>query len=192
MRGWSPVIAFIVYNLFSISRTCGGDPIIFIYKHKDVSYFPHMRGWSYTKVIDGRTNEVFPAHAGVILRQGGWIDKSIGISRTCGGDPLCRNSTLHCGQYFPHMRGWSSGLQTLPKSSAVFPAHAGVILPKPNITLLSLCISRTCGGDPRQLRNSFTFDVYFPHMRGWSYVLSLLLSTILGISRTCGGDPHWT
>ena len=148
MRGWSPVIAFIVYNLFSISRTCGGDPIIFIYKHKDVSYFPHMRGWSYTKVIDGRTNEVFPAHAGVILRQGGWIDKSIGISRTCGGDPLCRNSTLHCGQYFPHMRGWSSGLQTLPKSSAVFPAHAGVILPKPNITLLSLCISRTCGGDP--------------------------------------------
>ena len=30
----------------SITRTCGGDPVVAIEKTDDMMYYPHMRGWS--------------------------------------------------------------------------------------------------------------------------------------------------
>ena len=70
---------------FSITRTCGGDPLGIRTSYSGGS--------------------VLPAHAGVILfgKTNGF--KQIRITRTCGGDPrhICVGDFQV--QYYPHMRG---------------------------------------------------------------------------------------
>ena len=116
----------------------------------------------------------------------------ISITRTCGGDPytILWNYERDC----------------------VLPAHAGVILSKTEKSSGTLCITRTCGGDPVRISIVIVTWLYYPHMRGWSYIShhqkSLVhvlpahagvilsacacVSPIDRITRTCGGDPiHW-
>ena len=69
--------------------------------------------------------------------------------------------------------------------------------------------TRTCGGDPVKGQNVDAEGAFYPHLRGWSYPLSLLLRYVYllpapaGVilsykfftflnkpfTRTCGGDP---
>ena len=66
------------------------------------------------------------------------------------------------------MRGWSHIGSGWGYGKKVFPAHAGVI-PVSTISSINICrISRTCGGDPKNVDFSKTRTPYFPHMRGWS------------------------
>ncbi len=48
---------------------------------------------------------VFPAHAGVILILAQSCAIGVGISRTCGGDPKFLQEQAEKDGYFPHMRG---------------------------------------------------------------------------------------
>ena len=48
----------------------------------------------------------------------------------------------------------------------VLPAHAGVILSRIVTFLLKTGITRTCGGDPDNVRIEYTKLEYYPHMRG--------------------------
>ena len=79
----------------------------------------------------------------------------------------------------------------------------------PSISVQSLNITRTCGDDPEQSANEIIKDLYYPHMRGWSYnylqltdfhfILPAHAGMILwhhtrsgkeaDITRTCGDDP---
>ena len=108
-----------------------------------------MRGWSSSHCPIFQLYQVFPAHAGVILKSCTTRKPQKCISRTCGGDPLESLREELEALYFPHMRGWSSYQMALSHLKNVFPAHAGVIL-----TLI--CSDKNSSG-------------YFPHMRGWSY-----------------------
>ena len=155
-------------NSKCISRTCGGDPERRKERRTRRKYFPHMRGWSQVTQWKLSYLIVFPAHAGVILLVSYSLYHVNSISRTCGGDPIQWLSNGHHLRYFPHMRGWSFSepMQKLPRK--VFPAHAGVILIFFSSFLFSLCISRTCGGDPHGTTELNLLIEYFPHMRGWS------------------------
>ena len=72
-------------TLNSISRTCGGDPILTSDENSVII--------------------VFPAHAGVIPRKETTVITLACISRTCGGDPELSEQDFYPGEYFPHMRG---------------------------------------------------------------------------------------
>ena len=152
---------------------------------------------------------VLPAHAGVIPLDEKKIRKGKRITRTCGGDP---NGAFYIGkwpEYYPHMRGWSCVCDWIFTRNHVLPAHAGVILESLALIFLSLCITRTCGGDPKRISRFSHWTMYYPHMRGWSYavinsqiiinvlpahagvILTILISITREpcITRTCGGDP---
>ena len=192
MRGWScnnkgeyieqvvfpahagviPLPTWVSPAIGCISRTCGGDPISFQNCLNFIEYFPHMRGWSRYYMSIKRKRKVFPAHAGVIPDATGVIDPITGISRTCGGDPYLFFYAVCIFEYFPHMRGWSYGGFIMCKLLKVFPAHAGVILSWSYTKVSMMCISRTCGGDPDQLKDLAGMVKYFPHMRGWSSTLT--------------------
>ena len=108
------------------------------------------------------------------------------------------------------MRGWSLVTFYDDYGNLVFPAHAGVILSLLPLAKNHLGISRTCGGDPHHRKEGGFILQYFPHMRGWSFLIKIgfgiiqvfpahagvILSLLplaknhLGISRTCGGDPQ--
>ena len=53
----------------------------------------------------GRVNKVFPAHAGVILKELPTEGKLVGVPRACGGDPIiwCLLTTKRACS--PRMRG---------------------------------------------------------------------------------------
>ncbi len=182
-----PWRSFIRYR-WTFSRTCGGDPgSLKLYTLKR-HFFPHMRGWSIEQILLVRLKILFPAHAGVIHYQVILLNLLDTFSRTCGGDPSDRPSTLAsnsfsrtCGGdpkisyreaqqilFFPHMRGWSIEQILLVRLKILFPAHAGVI--HYQVILLNLLdtFSRTCGGDPSDRPSTLASNSF---------------------SRTCGGDP---
>ena len=192
-----------------ITRTCGGDPKVFSILIRPLSYYPHMRGWSYSLKALNKALLVLPAHAGVILTSSNTSSTSVCITRTCGGDPSMQVVCKIPPKYYPHMRGWSQLPCNLSNWYGVLPAHAGVIPPDNLVTLFSTCITRTCGGDPGRNRQLNISKVYYPHMRGWSWVTysnerscwvlpahaGVILDRIVwivwvySITRTCGGDP---
>ena len=114
-RGWVfPAHAGVIprhchleHDYQSISRTCGGDPILAYPLPVKSKYFPHMRGWSSWSNAWKLGFTVFPAHAGVILAVYPTLVCLIRISRTCGGDPSPAIWCASICRYFPHMRGWS-------------------------------------------------------------------------------------
>ena len=148
MRGWShevfchltswfvlPAHAGVILEVkvgyllaIGITRTCGGDPSTANQIHKLTAYYPHMRGWSRACGWTNSNLMVLPAHAGVILADAIYKLPSVGITRTCGGDPLNTLIVNLNGRYYPHMRGWSCLYQLQPETKPVLPAHAGVIL----------------------------------------------------------------
>ena len=148
-----------------------------------------MRGWSHLETNILLTTLVLPAHAGVIPLDQAPRILSVGITRTCGGDPDISAIVILVEAYYPHMRGWSymEGLSTI--STPVLPAHAGVILKIAILVLGIVGITRTCGGDPKQCHNYHHQNMYYPHMRGWSFDNVREALEHLSITRTCGGDP---
>ena len=116
------------YKMTGITRTCGGDPSQCSGWSGLVSYYPHMRGWSYTQKHLTLPNMVLPAHAGVILETYVSTRLSRCITRTCGGDPTMLSRLESGGKYYPHMRGWSCKPEMYQFTEVVLPAHAGVIL----------------------------------------------------------------
>ncbi len=66
-----------------------------------------MRGWSFSTQKLGERINLFPAHAGVILKHDQANKCFHAFSRTCGGDPSYISNTTSKHFFFPHMRGWS-------------------------------------------------------------------------------------
>ena len=97
------------------------------------------------EAIPVEAENVFPAHAGVILSLNKMGEVFVGIPRTRGGDPAAETRRLL--------------LQ-------VFPAHAGVILRHDEPRAVEASIPRTRGGDPRMQAPRDIFVQYSPHTRG--------------------------
>ena len=190
-----------------------------------------MRGWSsdYNRLVFFQ--QLFPAHAGVIPTPlktestpktfprtcGGdpnlraYLKTMIPFPRTCGGDPMCSSTLdLKCS-FSPHMRGWSWLLTMWQAWYPLFPAHAGVILWRWRRSRIWSAFPHTCGGDPEEIDQEFGDICFSPHMRGWSRVFDIIISScylfpahagvililILIVliyhpfPRTCGGDPMY-
>ena len=112
-------------------------------------------------------------------------------------------------EFFPHTRGWSQVFANLKELTAVFPAHAGVILWSISLKGSIRSFSRTRGGDPALCAMLDFQTRFFPHTRGWSCSIrvcavwvfvfpahagvipvgALALWIITGFSRTRGCDP---
>ena len=73
------------------------------------------------------------------------------------------NFTIVAAKYFNDQ---VTALNTSLTTSAVFPAHAGVILEDIVDMVRYSSISRTCGGDPPSHSSCQFLSKYFPHMRG--------------------------
>ena len=153
-------------------------------------FFPHTRGWSWTRQANQQSSDVFPAHAEVILN--GIISrmKTLSFSRRRGGDPSIFSNFSLSMEFFPHTRGWS------------YPGYR-------NWTGFHVYFSRRRGGDPVDTSTSWTIPLFFPQTRGWSYrcLYSLYGSYVFpahagvipdylapshrwpSFSRTRGGDP---
>ena len=110
--------------------------------------------------------KVFPAHAGVILSVEIWYQINLCFSRTRGGDPSSGVFEMSPGTFFPHTRGWSRYWLATFCRIGVFPALAGVILPRTFQALLSWRFSRTRGGDPAGASSWLAQEAFFPHTRG--------------------------
>ena len=138
----------------SITRTCGGDPNSGLHFGAFLEYYPHMRGWSPLFQQCLLLHLVLPAHAGVIPENIKLFLLVTCITRTCGGDPIYNNKYIYIYMYYPHMRGWSSDHRIAHNFAKVLPAHAGVILRISVCTIIYICITRTCGGDPSTISPS--------------------------------------
>ena len=153
-------------------------------------FFPHTRGWSWTRQANQQSSDIFPAHAEVILN--GIISrmKTLSFSRIRGGDPSIFSNFSLSMEFFPHTRGWS------------YPGYR-------NWTGFHVYFSRRRGGDPVDTSTSWTIPLFFPQTRGWScrhihkldnpsvfpadagVILQMLVFALwkLCFSRTRGGDP---
>ena len=76
-----------VFNIYSFSRTRGGDPGTYQDSQGIHWFFPHTRGWSCDGHTDTKPHKVFPAHAGVIPQSKESWQLYSSFSRTRGGDP---------------------------------------------------------------------------------------------------------
>ena len=96
--------------------------------------------------LDDTDSELFPAHAGVILRAVGMETGLLSFPRPRGGDPQLR----------PHMCGhcW------------LFPAHAGVIPSKSARAYKRVTFPRPRGGDPTHRARSKRLPNFSPPTRG--------------------------
>ena len=94
-------------HLVGFSRTRGGDPPAHRQMWLQDKFFPHTRGWSSTILVLCYSAQVFPAHAGVILRRFTVVFFQTRFSRTRGGDPEKQPDKEIIELFFPHTRGWS-------------------------------------------------------------------------------------
>ena len=152
-----------------------------------------MWGWSQASSRNIRSEGMFPAYAGVILKKQVLILHHKNVPRVCGGDPKnqrCKQPTGNvprvCGgdpdagiegpaghKCSPRIRGWSYKHNRNFKACTMFPAYAGVILEIKTTSPAAKHVSRVCGGDPWILQNVQNIGVCSPRMRGWKYYLPL-------------------
>ena len=152
---------------------------------------------------------ILPAHAGMILTMTPFSKGMINITRTCGDDPDIAFKYFSTLPYYPHMRGWSWHFSRFAWNGKILPAHAGMILVPDLVDTVSAYITRTCGDDPDISIRVCCNPLYYPHMRGWSWLYSVVLPFLpilpahagmilmstkksemkLNITRTCGDDP---
>ena len=96
-------------------------------RDRQTMYSPHTRGWSLHEPVNQAEKKVFPAHAGVVPRQGDATVASRCIPRTRGGGPGEPKKEERLSRYSPHTRGWSPLICAWCGEDIVFPAHAGVV-----------------------------------------------------------------
>ena len=151
-----------------------------------------MRGWSWNIKFNTQIILVLPAHAGVILKNTFYANIELGITRTCGGDPACWEPIITLSKYYPHMRGWSSLYCYQTDFKRVLPAHAGVILSQRWVKTDNKCITRTCGGDPTIYERPLFAVKYYPHMRGWSWIVRSRIYRKMVLPAHAGVILSWT
>ena len=154
----------------NITRTCGDDPVTFAVIIRPIAYYPHMRGWSLIMFIAKCVGGILPAHAGMIPSAMSLTVPADNITRTCGDDPQMALIFFLSTLYYPHMRGWSHQSAYHCFLAAILPAHAGMILKARKKTIVIEYITRTCGDDPCSPKIWMDSILYYPHMRGWSWV----------------------
>ena len=191
------------------TRMSGGDPKIFIRKRNRRWFYPHERGWSYSRRCERYNRIVLPAWAGVILDDKYYYISLGCFTRMSGGDPVTLAKDIGLTEFYPHERGWSWQYMLINFIFYVLPAWAGVILAMNKVVIIYLSFTRMSGGDPANNPKLTDFLEFYPHERGWSYLSSILghhflvlpawagviltvhflLKKRVSFTRMSGGDP---
>ncbi len=109
---------------------------------------------------------VFPAQAGVILKEENPMAKSLSFPRASGGDPTDIVVFESLVRFSPRKRGGSQLRAQAMDRAEVFPAQAGVILEQLTRQLSLLSFPRASGGDPILLSRGAGVVLFSPRKRG--------------------------
>ena len=162
--------------LSGYTRTRGDDPLLISHFQTLYALYPHTRGWSYNAQSLLVLVQVIPAHAGMILFLLLLQIKPCRYTRTRGDDPECWLYNVVLCKLYPHTRGWSWSEYFGADILSVIPAHAGMILSWWAKHYQTTRYTRTRGDDPLPKRKQSWVNKLYPHTRGWSCFLLVLLS----------------
>ena len=147
---------------------CGGDPRLLSPCLCFLRFSPHVRGWSEEFQVLRVLQWLFPACAGVIPFIICCVRYINTFPRMCGGDPNIFFSKIKKQIFSPHVWGWSWRFCKTLRKTWLFPACAGVILPKVKSNEMIITFPRMCGGDPEDMYILHSRFYFSPHVRGWS------------------------
>ena len=101
------------------------------------------------------------------------------FTRIRGDDPENGTITLRPIKFYPHTRGWSCGLCFGFKLLYILPAYAGMILGGKYENWFYRDFTRIRGDDPEAYLRNEKEKGFYPHTRGWSYILEFFDGTLV-------------
>ena len=152
-------------------------------------FSPHTRGCSLTSISLAFQTIVFPAYAGMFLRNRYHIERRRCFPRIRGDVPSKGYLRRCLGKFSPHTRGCSYRISNVLHIELVFPAYAGMFLCKKvdNGNLLSFPRIR---GDVPSLREILmSITEFSPHTRGCSRVRQNVDFNLSSFPRIRGDVP---
>ena len=151
-----------------VPRTCGDGPSGSNGSGIRIFCSPHLRGWSYARVVLHWIVELFPAPAGMVPGDPVRTGPPSSVPRTCGDGPALPSLLLRTASCSPHLRGWSRGGIARDRDRLLFPAPAGMVPATPARRPSAPAVPRTCGDGPRTISKYPATPTCSPHLRGWS------------------------
>ena len=109
-----------------LPRMRGDPPVWRGWTIPDRTSTPHARGSTSTIKITKKTCGVYPACAGIHLKNNEWEEKKMGLPRMRGDPPVIEARIKAFEESTPHARGSTLILHRMAFSSQVYPACAGI------------------------------------------------------------------
>ncbi len=192
-----------------VPRRCGGVPVGTPSAFSPSPCSPQVRGCSCLQVSQLRCPGVFPAGAGVFLKDIPSVRLIFSVPRRCGGVPAYRRELHKVNKCSPQVRGCSHAATTPGPATTVFPAGAGVFPAFQLQVVRVIRVPRRCGGVPRNFNTYLLRCWCSPQVRGCSLrvaidqfwvavfpagagvflLLDLEKILTIGVPRRCGGVP---
>ena len=148
------------------SRTRGGGPRQNSDAGQYFPCFPHAQGWAHP--ADGllSNSRMFPACAGVGLRNVICDEICAGASRTRGGGSSGQPASMAEQTCFPYTRGWASSNLRKPTVTEHFPHTREWLLRSRSFSQRTITFPARAGVGPL-VRTKNEIKKRFPHTRGW-------------------------
>ena len=115
-------------RLTCFPRVRGDVPYLGRVNNQTLVFSPRARGCSSYRIVAQLVGPVFPACAGMFLRQGVNAFRSLGFPRVRGDVPLGLRRVQKTPKFSPRARGCSPGRYPNHRGFFVFPAYAGMFL----------------------------------------------------------------
>ena len=132
------------------------------------SFSPHTRGCSCAFWAGKLAENVFPAYAGMFLKNPGHKPRACSFPRIRGDVPDIRPASIVRMMFSPHTRGCSSAYQLQRNQGPVFPAYAGMFLGLLGCGSPPSSFPRIRGDVPWLWTTILVPALFSPHTRGCS------------------------
>ena len=189
-RGWSPGGEVDLTTVAVFPACAGVVPSDKGHGHTIAESSPHARGWSHSQLNRGGGSSVFPACAEVVRAlpsAGSWRGS---LPRMRGGGPLSISRFTRSRWSSPHARGWSPAQRDRRRCRDVFPACAGVVRRRCQISTGLAGLPRMRGGGPCTPAPYLEAQQSSPHARGWSPDASSVYDQAHVFPACAGVVPH--
>ena len=187
--GMDPGFSFSRSPIFRLPRTRGDGPRRTVDARDSPTASPHTRGWTAGARALGGQAAGFPAHAGMDLSSRGGAGGGGGLPRTRGDGPRGRARSRRGALASPHTRGWTLKQEAMQRELEGFPAHAGMDLGAPGISLAWRGLPRTRGDGPSKSGRAGVAERASPHTRGWTLASHASSAESPGFPAHAGMDP---
>ncbi len=126
----------------------GDRPALACSNLASVAFTPHARGSTLVGFDCGKLAFVYPACAGIDLVNAPEVGAVSSLPRMRGDRPYKSSFPVLYFQFTPHARGSTLSRKISPVSSSVYPACAGIDLPKSTYSAFALGLPRMRGDRP--------------------------------------------